>query len=144
MSQTLDPVGAAPETRSVKFITLLLGACAAPIFWLGQLMLAYGVTAYTCYPGDHPQSLAAAGPLFAALMASDMTALIACIAGGMVSWRAWRRSTADKGGRHSHLLHTDEGRDRFLALWGIMSSLWFFAAILFNIIASVTVPPCPV
>jgi hypothetical protein len=68
--------------------------------------------------------------------------LIACIAGGLVSWRAWRRSTAGKDRGHRHVLHTGEGRDRFLAMWGIMSSLWFFVAILFNVIASVTVPPC--
>jgi hypothetical protein len=133
MNQTIDPVGPAPETRSVKFRTLLLGASAAPIFWLGQLMLNYGVTAYACYPGDHPQSLAATGPLFTALMAFDAIALIAGLAGGLVSWRAWRGMT--EGHRH-------EGRNRFLAIWGVMSSLWFFAAILFNVIASVTVPPC--
>ena len=140
MSQAIDPAGPAPETRSVKFRTLLLGASAAPIFWLGQLMLEYGVTAHVCYPGDHPQSLAASGALFTALMAFDAIALIAPVAGGLVSWRAWRRSAADTD--HRHVLHTGEGRDRFLALWGVMSSLWFFAAILFNVIASVTVPPC--
>jgi hypothetical protein len=142
MSDTVDPIGAAPETRSVRFVTLLFGACAAPIFWTGQLMLAYGVTAHVCYPGDHPQSLAAAGPLFAALMTFDAVALIGCVAGGLVSWRSWRRSMAGKAPGSSHVLHTGEGRDRFLAMWGLMSSLWFFAAILFNVIASVTVPPC--
>ena len=35
-----------------------------------------------------------------------------------------------------------QGRNRFLALWGMMSSLWFFAAILFNVFASIMVPPC--
>jgi hypothetical protein len=46
-----------------------------------------------------------------------------------VSWRIWRRGAS-------------KGRDRFLALWGMMSSLWFFAAILFNVFASILVPPC--
>jgi CRISPR-associated DxTHG motif protein len=142
MSEVFDPVGAAPETHSVRFLTLLFGACAAPIVWLGQLMLGYGVSAYVCYPGDHPQSLIATGPLFSALMVFDVVALIVCAASGLISWRAWRRSTSDKAHGSRHVLHTGEGRDRFLALWGIMSSLWFFAAILFNVIASVTVPPC--
>jgi hypothetical protein len=31
---------------------------------------------------------------------------------------------------------------RFLALWGIFSSLWFLCAIIFNTIGSLTVPPC--
>jgi hypothetical protein len=72
----------------------------------------------------------------------DVVALIACTAGGLVSWRAWRRSSHAKAQDEHHLLHTGEGRDRFLAMWGMMSSLWFFFAILFNAIASITVPPC--
>jgi hypothetical protein len=142
MSEGVDPVGAAPETRSVKFLALLFGACAAPIFWLGQLILGYGVTAYACYPGDHPQNLMGSSALFTALLVFDAVALIACAAGGAVSWAAWRRASINKERSHRHILHTGEGRDRFLAMWGIMSSLWFFAAVLFNVIASVTVPPC--
>lgn len=136
----VDPVGSAPETRSVKFITLLLAACAAPIFWLGQLMLGYGVSAFVCYPGDHPQPLAAPGALFSALLIFDGVALIACAAGGLVSWSAWQRSARDKS--DSYTAHTGEGRDRFLAMWGLLSSCWFFFAVLFNVIASLTVPLC--
>jgi hypothetical protein len=129
LSQVLDPVGPAPETRQPRFLWLLLGCAIAPLFWLGQMMLDYGVTAQICYPGDHPVSLVSAGPLFAMLLASDVIALGACAAGAFVSWRIWRRGTG-------------KGRDRFLALWGMMSSLWFFGAILFNVFASILVPPC--
>lgn len=130
MSQVLDPVGPAPETREPRFLRLLFGCAAAPLFWLGQVMLGYGVTAYVCYPGDHPVSLASAGPLFAALLVVDVIALTACATGALVSWQAWRQ------------LRPGEGRNRFLALWGMMSSLWFFAAVLFNVFASIMVPAC--
>jgi hypothetical protein len=140
MSHAMDPVGAAPETRTVSFLTLLFGCVAAPLFWTGQLILGYGVTAQACYPGDHPAALAASGPLFTLLILFDAVALAAAAAGGLVSWRAWRRVRAPGG--HTHTLHTGEGRNRFLAMWGLLSSLWFFGAILFNTIASVTVPPC--
>jgi hypothetical protein len=124
----LDPTGPAPETREPRFLWLLFGCSAAPLVWLGQLMLGYAVTAHVCYPGDHPISPAMTGPLFAALIGFDVIALAACAAGALVSWRGWQRVRS--------------GRNRFLALWGLMSSLWFFAAILFNVIASVMVPPC--
>jgi hypothetical protein len=142
MSGGADSTGPAPETRSEKFRILLLGTCAAPIFWLGQLMLSYGITALACYPGDHPQSLVSAGPLLSALLIFDGAALLACAGGGLVSWRAWRRSTDRHQPGIGNELHTSDGRDRFLALWGLMSSVWFFCAILFNTIASVMVPPC--
>ena len=126
----LDEIGPAPETSEPRFLWLLLGACAAPLFWLGQMMLGYGVTAYVCYPGDHPVGLAATGPLFAALMVFDLIALGGCAGGALVSWRIWQR------------LGRGEGRNRFLALWGLMSSLWFFTAIAFNVLASLWVPLC--
>ena len=140
MSQTIDPVGAAPETRSVHFLTLLFGAAAAPIFWAGQLMLGYAVTAYACYPGDHPVQVHFGSALFNAIIIFDIVALIACASGGLVSWRSWLTVREDRGPRHT--LHTGEGRDRFLAMWGLLSSSWFFFAVLFNTIASLTVPPC--
>jgi heme/copper-type cytochrome/quinol oxidase subunit 2 len=140
MSQIMDPVGAAPETRSVHFLTLLFGAAAAPIFWVGQLMLGYAVTAYACYPGDHPVQVRYGSALLTTVIVFDIVALIVCAAGGLVSWRSWQAVRADRG--HRHTLHTGEGRDRFLAMWGLLSSLCFFFAILFNTIASVTVTPC--
>lgn len=144
MSQvTLDPVGAAPETRRIAFILLLFGATIAPIFWLGQLMLGYWVTAFGCYPGDHPVPLASPQALVNILIAFDIVALIACAAGAAVSWRSWRRSEDAKSGSRQ-ALNIRAGRTRFLAIWGLMSSLWFFGAILFNTIASLTVPPCAV
>jgi hypothetical protein len=125
----LDPTGPAPAMREPRFLGLLFGCSAAPLFWLAQVILGYAVTAYLCYPGDHPVSLSATMPLFAALIALDIIALLACAAGALVSWRGWRRVRP-------------AGRNRFLALWGLMSSLWFFVAVMFNVIASLIVPLC--
>ena len=126
-----DPTGPAPETRSPRFHWLLFGAFAAPLAWLGHTMLAYGVTAYACYPADHPVGLSGTGLLFLALLLFDALALGLCMAGGAVAWRAWE------------MMRGGAGRNRFLALAGVMSSLWFAAAILFNIVASLMVPICP-
>jgi hypothetical protein len=123
----IDPVGPAPEAGEPRFLWLLFGASAAPLAWLGQMMLAYGVTATICYPGDHPMRLTAHSTLLPSLIVVDLLALALCAAGSWVSWRLRKQVRS--------------GRNRFLALWGILSSLWFAAAILFNAIASF-VPPC--
>jgi hypothetical protein len=132
----------APHKDRVGFAALLFGACTAPIFWLGQVGLGYGLTAWVCFPGDHPQPLSPDLPLSSALVAFDIVAFAASVAGGVVAWWAWRQTKNEKEGGERHALHTGEGRTRFMALWGIMSSLWFAVAILFNTIASITVPPC--
>ncbi|HWC63384.1 MAG TPA: hypothetical protein VG501_07165 [Rhizomicrobium sp.] len=136
----VDKTGAAPETRNVSFLLLLSGATAAPIFWIGQLMLGYIVSAYRCYPGDHPVPISFAHTLYSTLLSFDIVAVIAALAGGVVSFWCWRHIGRES--REAVNFHVGQGRVRFLALWGIFSSLWFFFAILFNTIGSLTVPPC--
>lgn len=124
------------EVRSpVSFAALLFGAAAAPIFWLGQLMLNYTLTAYSCYPGDHPEALEQAARLKAALFSFDAVAILVAAAGGITAWLCLRKTQSPQG-------RPAEGRAHFLAIWGLFSSLWFFGAILFNTIVSITVPPC--
>jgi len=126
----IDPNGPAPETREPHFLWLLFGASAAPLVWLGQTMLSYGVTAYGCYPGDHPVLAISRQRLGAAVIVFDVVALIVAAAGLAVAWRSWRTVT-----RHA-------GRNRFLAQWGIFSSLCFLVGIVFNIVVSIMVTPC--
>ncbi len=107
----------------MNFAALLFGACAAPIFWLGQLMLNYAVTAYGCYPGDHPEAIASSAALRAALYTFDVVAILAAAAGGITAWLC----CAKTGSAHTNTAKsTSEGRARFLAIWGLFSSLWFF------------------
>lgn len=124
----MDRIGAAPEARQPRFLWLMFGCTAAPTFWIVQVMLSYMVTAMACYPGDRPL-VSAPGSLFTMLAVFDAVALVASFAGGAVSLLAWLRTHGDN---HA----------RLLALWGLMSSLWFFFAILFNTIASVLAPLC--
>lgn len=123
-----DIVHMPPMRQPGQFWALMFGCCAAPIFWLGQVMLGYWVSAQTCFGGDHPAAAASAGELRIVLFAFDAMAVMAGLAGLLVAYVC--RGSADGE------------RARFMALWGIFSSLCFLAAILFNAIASIMVPPC--
>lgn len=137
-----DVTGAAPETRNLSFLLLLFGASAAPIFWVGQLSLSYVVTAVACYPGDHPTATQSASSLVTAMMIFDIVAIVAALTGGIVSLLCLRRVQNDKGVTRFGMAEAGTGRARFLAIWGVFSSLWFFLAILFNTYASMMVSPC--
>jgi hypothetical protein len=132
----------APDRDKVSFWALMFGCCAAPIFWLGQLGLGYGLSAQVCYGGNHPTVTAMPGTLQTALIVFDVVAIVAALAGGIVSFASWRATQEEKKGGAHQALHTGEGRARFMALWGIMSSLWFLGAIVFNTIGSLVVPLC--
>ncbi|HEX4534644.1 MAG TPA: hypothetical protein VH000_10465 [Rhizomicrobium sp.] len=137
-----DAAHPAPYRARISFWALMFGCCAAPIFWLGQVMLAYWITAAACYGSDRPTVTHAPGLLTGMLIALDVIAIAAALAGAFVAWRGWRITKDEAGGGRAQALHTGEGRTRFLALWGLFSSLCFAIAIVFNVIASLTVPLC--
>lgn len=137
-----DAAHPAPLRGKISFWALMFGCCAAPIFWLGQLMLGYGVSAQICYGGDHPTMRSTPGTLHATLVVFDVAGIAVAVLGGIVSWMSWNATQEEKSGGAHRALHIGEGRARFMALWGIMSSLWFLGAIVFNTIASLVVPLC--
>ncbi len=120
-----------------RFWLGLFGASAAPLFWLGQLILAYWVTAIACYGSDHPTRSANTGALRSLLIGFDIVAIAACAAGAVAAYSVLRSARAGEG-----MPAQVAGRTRILGVWGLLSSLWFFGAILFNTIASLGVPLC--
>jgi hypothetical protein len=113
----------------------------APAFWIAQLVFAYSVSAEACYGSDHPTTLLSSAALTTALVVFDIAAVIAALIGLFVSFACWR-SVRDAVKDHRYDVTTTEGRARFMAIWGIFSSLAFLCAIAFNVIASLMVPPC--
>lgn len=132
----------APHRARVRAITLIFSAGAGPIFWLGQLILAYAISAQVCFNGDHPTTIASSAPLHAALLAFDVIAIAAAIVGGLVSYMCWRRVRHEVAGGHRHMIEAGEGRTRFMAMWGMLSNGCFLIAIIFEAIASFMVPLC--
>ena len=132
----------APHRDKVSFWALMFGCCAAPLFWIGQLTLGYWASAQVCYGSDHPTVTDMPGTLHTALIVFDIVAILAAVTGGIVSFTSWRATQEEKKGGAHHALQVGQGRARFMALWGIMSSLWFLGAIVFNTIGSLTMPLC--
>ncbi|HVU19179.1 MAG TPA: hypothetical protein VHE09_00485 [Rhizomicrobium sp.] len=132
-----------PAVRAPRqFWVAMFGACIPPLFWVGQLVLSYWVTALACYGSDHPTSFSAAGTLRAMLIAFDTLAVAACLVAAIMSYTVFRSSNRNENVRGLEVGTTVEGRVRFLGVWGLLSSLWFFGAILFSTIASLGVPLC--
>jgi hypothetical protein len=133
---------AAPQRQRVRLWVLVFGVAAAPLLWLAQLIVSYGVSARACYGGDHPTTIASGVPLRTALVAFDAVALIVALTAALVSFASWRAVRAEQRSGHYLALEIGEGRTRFLALWGIMSSVCFLGAIVFHSLASVMAPLC--
>ena len=107
-----------PARDRVRLWVLLFGVAAAPLLWLAQLILSYGVSAVVCYRGDHPTTIASGAAVRTALLVFDAVALVVALAAAMVSYSSWRAIRSAAGA----------DRARFMALWGIMSSACFLGA----------------
>jgi hypothetical protein len=139
-AETLVERTAPQHPAPVGLWALWFGVIAAPLFWFGQLLLNYLVTALACYPADTPHK----APLYSwshgVALALDAAAIVVAVAGCAVSLASWRKvgSHRPKGPP----LQVFGERAHFMAVWGLLFSFGFLIAILFETIADVTVPMC--
>lgn len=135
--------GPAPRDGRVSFVVLLAGASVAPLLWLAQMLLSYAVSADVCTGLPWAAAITTRWGLQSTLFAFDVIAMSGAMGGGILSYRNWRRAGgADPGAPRKGANPGREGM-RFLAQWGMLSSVWFLSAIVFNTIASIMIAPCP-
>lgn len=113
------------------------GIGAGPLAWSVQLLVGYGLTAYACHPGGLALAEVAEGWGWTrgAALALNLLAALVALAGGVVSLSAWRAAPR-------HAADPSEGRRRFLAAWGVLTSFGFLLVILFNTVMVVGAPAC--
>ena len=72
----------------------------------------------------------------------EAVAVVIGIAAGLVAFANWRRSRDEKPGDAHQLLGSGDGRTRFMAMAGMMTSLLFLIGIALAALNLVAVPPC--
>jgi hypothetical protein len=115
---------------------------AAPLLWLAQMLISYALSADVCVGLPSATAVFSAATLRNTLFAGDAIAGLGAIAGGLLSYRTWHLAGRASAGETLSDAVARRDRTRFLAEWGLWSSLWFFGAIVFNTIASIMVAPC--
>jgi hypothetical protein len=131
-----------PARGEVSLGALLYGLIAGPAAWGTSQVLSAGVAARACFPTTDPLPT----PAFAGVTVIQGLALLLALAiaasGGLIAAQAWRRSRDEHRGGHQTLLDIGEGRSRFLAFAGLLTSGGFGLAILFSAPAILLVRPC--
>jgi hypothetical protein len=132
----------APQRARVSLTALVIGLTGAPLAWSIQIVVGYAIAAYACYP----QRMSLAAPIVADLkgqlaMLSLAAILLAAIC-TLVGYRSWRASRDEQGGNHHALLEHGEGRTRFMAMCGLVTSAGFLVVLIFTSVVLVFVQPC--
>lgn len=125
----LEEHGSTPEhpvKPEAEARLLVVGMLAAPVAWLLHLAVSYALVGTTCRSGSawihHAVSAAA---------------LAIAIPGGWAAWKEWKSTPKDEESapRARHRTH-------FLAISGIVNSLFFGLIIILTWAAAFVVPPC--
>jgi hypothetical protein len=132
----------APQRDKVSLLALGFGLAAAPLAWAAQTIIGYALSSHACFPGDSPRSM----PLFAGAgqfaITINLIAIAIAVLAAATAYRSWRATRDEDDGRLRHLVEIGEGRTRFLALCGMLTSVGFLVAMIFASLAILLVPLC--
>jgi hypothetical protein len=140
ISPDADPL---PPGDRLPLFPLFFAICAAPVAWTILHLIAYPLTSYACYP-KNTQLLAPVRYMTwvrPSMIALGLAMLALALAGGWVSWRCLqlaKRTAADEG---LAPLETG-GRSRYFAICGLLTTVLFVGAIIFDLIMLVGATLC--
>jgi hypothetical protein len=108
------------------------GVLAAPTAWSLQILIGYNLEDFLCSPGSDTQALFGLG--VGAILALVHTGLVAlCLAGGLISFRGWRREKGNGG---------TGGRAKWMSLGGILVTVMFLIPVVLGFAPAVYLNVC--
>lgn len=122
-----------PSKREVPVWRIIAGLALSPSAFLMQVIASYGVAANGCDAGAAPKLW---------LMAINLVALAATIAGMTIAIANFRATRDEKEGGQKRLQEVGEGRSRFLAYCGLCASAIFGLAVIVQLTAIFTLSAC--
>jgi hypothetical protein len=134
----------APEGNRTSAGQMAFAIAAGPLAWFILVCAGEGLASEPCFPGGHryPAPLVGLQWTWPALIALLILCGLVAFAAFALSWRMYRATRSEEGGRHSGLLDEGVGRTRFMALWGMLFSGGFFIATLFSLASYIALPRC--
>ena len=111
---------------------------------LFSLLLLFPVAALAQSGSPFDTGFTALQNLFTGTVAkvASLIAIVISVASGATAVRSWLRTRDESAGSGHHLVDAGEGRTRFLAMFGILTSLLFLIATLFATAVIFLVPLC--
>lgn len=141
----------APERGRVALSALWFGLFGGPLAWSAQTLVNLTIASHACFPRLTPLSTPTTGGLRGIVFVVSLAALATCVAAVIVALRAWSLTRGEQQGQSgqasghaqsSALLETGEGRTRFMALAGLLTSLTFVVVIAAHAATVFMVAPC--
>ena len=134
----------APDRDAVSLWTVAFGIVGAPLAWSLQLSANSAIAGLACLT-DTGAALGSGSELTAvSVIVINLAAVALGVVAFIVSLHTSRKTRHTGFERSGGVMRTGEGRTRFLAVWGIWTSILFLVAIGANTIAVFWRGLCPV
>jgi hypothetical protein len=146
-----QPAHPAPARTHVALSALWFGLYGGPLAWSVQTLVNLPVAAHGCFPRLRPLTAPVVSGLQGIVLSVSILALLTCVAAGLVALRSWSRTRGEHqpgaGAARSRapanaLAETGEGRTRFMALAGVLTSCTFLVVSLIHLMSLFLVSPC--
>ncbi len=131
-----------PHRHRVPRWAVWFGLLGAPLAWCLQEFVNVSLAGHACYPHDVPLATPLWPQLSAISVSVEAVAVVIGIAAGLVAFANWQKSRHERPGDAHQLLGNGDGRTRFIAMAGILTSLLFLIGIALAALNLVGVPPC--
>jgi hypothetical protein len=141
----------APERSHVRVGVLWFGLFGGPVAWSVQTLVNLPLASHACFPQLFPLDTPATGGLRGIVFVVSILAVLVSIAAASAAWRAWQSTRHEhqqgsgKANQHqaeAAALETGEGRTRFMALAGLLTSMTFVLVSLVHLSTVFLVTPC--
>lgn len=110
-----------PHRGNVSLLALWSGLMLAPGMWFLALSIETPLLSQACYPRDEPR-LGPLPMLSTVVLVVDLVSLAAALIGFVIAWRTWHKTKQEKPGPGQNLIASGEGRSRFMAMAGMLTS----------------------
>lgn len=131
-----------PMRAKVALGSLWFGILGAPMAWISLELISYILTTAVCDTNNQSALSKHSLKVWYYLLPISVVAGIIALSAVMIAMHNWRKTRNEKSGSAHKLLEVGEGRTRFLAMFGLLSSIGFIVALLFSAITLFLMPLC--
>ncbi len=133
-----NPVRRSPAFfNSSVFLAFILAA--GPLAWSLDLLLKFVLASNACSNPNRAHQWIFAPASFTVI---DVVAIAITALATWQAYQNWNATTPPRSGHFHTVTEVGEGRQHFLALWGMMIGAMFLSAIIFSFVVNLAVPPC--
>jgi hypothetical protein len=131
----------APLRHAAKPSLVIAGLFAAPMAWMAQLLISYGLDGDSCRANSGLPIIPPWGSsIWLALI--GIIAIAVCGFGFWSAHRTWRLTRGEGAGDHHQGLTAGAGRTRFLGLGGMIAASIFIVGSAFALLVPLLESPC--